>query len=65
MPALIAFSCLRLDDEAIDDRVHVRRTSSGSSSSTSLGDVDGLPSTISRRQPFLRTSVKTKSRSSP
>ena len=60
MPALIAFSCLRLTTK--------RSTTASMCRDVRLVELDlaaeistGLPSTISRRQPFLRTSVKTKS----
>ena len=64
MPALIAFSCLRPTTK--------RSTTASMSVTFDLVELDlaprcppRLPSMISCRQPFLRTSVKTKSSSSP
>ena len=63
-PGLDRLFVLPADDEPIDDRVHVARPFD-SSSSTSAEMSIGLPSMISRRHPFFRTSVNTKSSSSP
>ena len=63
-PGLDRLLVLAADDEAGRRRRPCRWTFDSSSSTCSEMST-GLPSTISRRQPFLRTSVKTKSSSSP
>jgi len=63
MPALIAFSCLRATTKR-STMASMCCTSDASRSVFSERSMS-VPSTIIRRTPFLRTSVKTKSRSSP
>ena len=63
MAALIAFSCLRPTTKRSTTASMCRTFDSSSSTSSEMST--GLPSMMSCRQPFLRTSVKTKSSSSP